>query len=43
MANLSEQSIWETGVYQIEENDPVHGGANGITNRPTKQLANRTV
>lgn len=43
MANLSEQSIWETGVYQIEENDPVHGGANGITNRPIKQLANRTV
>lgn len=43
MANLSEQSIWEAGVYQIEENDPVHGGANGITNRPTKQLANRTV
>lgn len=43
MANLAESSIWETGVYQIEENDPVHGGANGITNRPTKQLANRTV
>ena len=43
MANLAESSIWETGVYQIEENDPVHGGANGITNRPAKQLANRTV
>ena len=43
MANLREQSIWETGVYQIEENDPVHGGPNGITNRPIKQLANRTV
>lgn len=42
MANLRETSTWETGIYQIEENDPVHGGENGITNRPAKQLANRT-
>ena len=42
MANLKEQENWEDGVYQIEENDPVLGGENGITNKPLKQLANRT-
>lgn len=42
MANLVEQARWATGIYQIEENDPVQGGANGITNRPQKELANRT-
>ncbi|MFZ7276997.1 tail fiber protein [Avibacterium endocarditidis] len=42
MANLEEKEKWETGIYQIEENDPVHGGADGITNKPIKQLANRT-
>lgn len=42
MANLKEQDKWEDGVYQIEENDPVLGGENGITNKPIKQLANRT-
>ncbi|HDR1844073.1 TPA: tail fiber protein [Pasteurella multocida] len=42
MANLKEQEKWEDGVYQIEENDPVLGGENGITNKPIKQLANRT-
>jgi len=42
MANLKEQEKWEDGVYQIEENDPVLGGENGVTNRPIKQLANRT-
>ena len=43
MANLKEQENWEEGVYQIEENDPVLGGENGITNRPIRQLANRTL
>lgn len=43
MANLKEQEKWEEGVYQIEENDPVLGGENGITNKPAKQLANRTL
>ena len=43
MANLKEQEMWEDGVYQIEENDPVLGGENGITNKPIKQLANRTL
>ena len=33
MANLKEQEKWEDGVYQIEENDPVLGGENGITNK----------
>ena len=42
MANLKEQEKWEDGVYQIEENDPVLGGENGVTNKPIKQLANRT-
>lgn len=43
MAGLKEQAVWENEIYQIEENDPVHGGADGITNKPTKQLANRTL
>lgn len=43
MANLKEQEKWEDGVYQIEENDPVLGGENGITNKPIRQLANRTL
>ncbi|POY46209.1 pyocin knob domain-containing protein, partial [Avibacterium paragallinarum] len=42
MANLEEKEKWETGIYQIEESDPVHGGADGVTNKPIKQLANRT-
>lgn len=42
MANVTEQSIWESGVYQIETTDPVLGGANGIANVQAKQLANRT-
>ena len=42
MANLRETSVWETGVYQLETSDPVMGGENGISNRPLRQLANRT-
>lgn len=42
MANVTESSIWESGVYQIETTDPVLGGANGIANMQAKQLANRT-
>ncbi|OOF53996.1 hypothetical protein BKK56_10520 [Rodentibacter genomosp. 2] len=42
MANLKEQEKWEDGIYQIEENDPVLGGEDGITNKPIRQLANRT-
>ena len=42
MANLNEMSRWEAGIYQWETSDPVQGGPNGIDNRPTRELANRT-
>ena len=42
MANLTENPVWEEGIYQFETSDPVMGGPNGIDNRPTRQLANRT-
>lgn len=42
MANLSEQSNWESGIYQIETTDPVVGGPDGISNIQAKQLGNRT-
>jgi phage-related tail fiber protein len=43
MANLPETPQWEDGIYQIEVSDPVLGGPDGITNRPIKQLASRTL
>ena len=49
MADLPENSTWETGIYQIETTDPVVGGppnlalGQGITNVPPQQLANRTI
>ncbi|WP_052498671.1 hypothetical protein, partial [Citrobacter rodentium] len=43
MANLPEPPQWEDGIYQIEVSDPVLGGPDGITNRPAKQLASRTL
>ena len=42
MANLPESNTFDEGVYQIETTDPVMGGANGLSNAPLKQLANRT-
>lgn len=42
MANLKETATWEAGIYQFETSDPVMGGENGIDNKPTQQLANRT-
>lgn len=42
MANLPEQAVWETGVYQLETSDPVMGGVDGVDNKQAKQLANRT-
>ncbi|XXQ68984.1 pyocin knob domain-containing protein [Neisseriaceae bacterium B1] len=42
MANLRETATWEAGIYQWETSDPVMGGENGIDNKPTRQLANRT-
>ncbi|MFV2030839.1 phage tail protein, partial [Neisseria sp. S1] len=43
MANLTETARWEAGIYQFETSDPVMGGPNGIDNRPTRELANRTL
>lgn len=42
MANLTESSIFEAGIYQLETTDPVLGGPTGISNLQGKQLANRT-
>ncbi|BGI52628.1 MAG: hypothetical protein HamCj_09810 [Candidatus Hamiltonella defensa (Ceratovacuna japonica)] len=42
MSYLKETAAWEEGIYQIETSDPVLGGPDGITNRPTRELANRT-
>lgn len=42
MANLTETINYDTGVYQIATTDPVSGGAGGIANMPTQNLANRT-
>ncbi|MDO9939261.1 tail fiber protein [Glaesserella parasuis] len=43
MAGLNEIAKWEREVYQIEEDDPVLGGVEGVTNKPLKHLANRTL
>lgn len=43
MANLNESAVWEAGIYQWETSDPVQGGPNGIDNKPTRQLANRSL
>ncbi|EKA7110219.1 tail fiber protein [Salmonella enterica] len=43
MGKLTELEQWEDDVYQIETSDPVLGGPDGISNRPQKQLANRTL
>lgn len=42
MAHLTESDVWEDGIYQWEEDDPVLGGPSGIDNVPPRQLANRT-
>lgn len=42
MAGLREENKWENEIYRIEESDPVVGGEGGISNKPQKQLANRT-
>ncbi|WP_433886051.1 hypothetical protein [Pseudomonas vranovensis] len=42
MADLPERIEWTPGIYQWETSDPVLGGPDGIDNRPTKELANRT-
>lgn len=42
MANLIELEQWEEGIYQLETDDPVLGGEDGIDNLQAKQLGNRT-
>ncbi len=44
MANLSESSTYEAGIYQLERTDAVDAGVGGagVSNTQAKQLANRT-
>ena len=42
MANLNETETYEAGIYQLETSDKLMGGAEGISNRQARQLANRT-
>ncbi|HAX0178167.1 TPA: phage tail protein, partial [Escherichia coli JJ1908] len=42
MGNLNETEKGEENIYQLETSDPVLGGADGISNRAPRQLANRT-
>lgn len=42
MGKLTELEQWDEDIYQIETSDPVLGGPEGLSNRPQKQLANRT-
>ena len=42
MSNLNVTATWEPGIYQLEEEDLVQGGPDGIDNVQAKQLANRT-
>lgn len=43
MADLKEVAEWVDGIYQLEKDDPVEAGENGIDNLQAKQLANRTL
>ncbi|ECI5744480.1 tail fiber protein, partial [Salmonella enterica subsp. enterica] len=42
MGKLTELTQWEDDIYQLETSDPVLGGPDGVSNKPQKQLANRT-
>ncbi|MDI3480778.1 MAG: hypothetical protein PWQ97_433 [Tepidanaerobacteraceae bacterium] len=42
MAGIPEIIAWDNEVYQIEVNDPVIGGPDGVDNKPHRNLANRT-
>ena len=42
MANVTETSTWEAGIYQLETTDPVEGGELGISNLQARLLGNRT-
>jgi hypothetical protein len=42
MSNLTLTPAWVNGIYQIEPEDPVVGGPDGISNIQAKQLGSRT-
>lgn len=42
MANQPELDQWDSGVYQLEQTDPVLAGLGGVANKPLLNLANRT-
>lgn len=39
---INEQNEWPERIYEIDEQDYVHGGENGYSNVPHEQLTNRT-
>ena len=41
-SNITEENKWEDKIYEIDEQDYVHGGVHGFDNIPHEQLANRT-
>jgi len=42
MANITETTSWDPGIYRIETTDPILGGETGTANIQARQLANRT-
>ncbi|HHJ4263666.1 TPA: SGNH/GDSL hydrolase family protein [Klebsiella pneumoniae] len=42
MSNLPEQTAWESGIHQLEEEDRAKAGPGGVLNIQATQLANRT-
>lgn len=42
MANFRKEAIWHDGIYQLKRTDPVVGGEDGASNKPLKELADRT-
>jgi hypothetical protein len=42
MAYLPESDEWPEGVYKLERKDKVQGGLDGVSNKPLRDLANRT-
>jgi len=42
MANLNLSASWPSGIYQIEQTDPVVGGPDGVSNIQALQLGHRT-
>ena len=42
MANVTETSNFDVGIYQLETNDPLEGGNLGVLNKASNNIANRT-